>query len=265
VVCELVDVVLIPGEGAEPDPITFQPMSLTIRGSERLVVVAEDRDIRRQIFDCLGGLSVPASGGVHLFGHDSGKLSSQERRDLRRGQIGLFHPDVPLLSALTIEENLRLALELCADPHPPERLQELVERFDLDGCRHRYPSECGVESRIRAGLARALASRPLCLVADMVEGTDETERTLTLTALAAGLENSRTTAIMMLPMEEIPDWVHRAVQVSATGMAELARTDLVVDSVETAPESVASTAPEGTDDENADDAVDPAPELEEAA
>jgi phospholipid/cholesterol/gamma-HCH transport system ATP-binding protein len=114
------------------------------------------------------GLIRPDSGEVVVDGQNVGELDVQELNQLRR-DIGYVFQFAALFDSMNIADNVAMGLRRIPGMYEEEidsRVRECLALVDLDGVEDRYPSELSGGMLKRAGLARAIATRPKYLLYD---------------------------------------------------------------------------------------------------
>jgi ABC-2 type transport system ATP-binding protein len=113
------------------------------------------------IINMVLGVLEPTSGSVHVEGLD---VATQRVQALERTNFAAVY--APLPGNLTVIQNLRVFALLYGVKRSRERIEAVLDRFDL---RHFRDTKCGVLSsgeQTRAALAKALLNEPQLLLLD---------------------------------------------------------------------------------------------------
>jgi putative ABC transport system ATP-binding protein len=124
----------------------------------------------------LGCVDTPSSGSLLFENHDVSALPDAERSRMRLRKIGFVFQRFFLLPMLTAWENVELP-QAEAGASRDERRRRSAELLDYVGLSHRAhhrPSQLSGGEMQRIAIARALANRPVLLLAD--EPTGELDR-----------------------------------------------------------------------------------------
>ncbi len=114
------------------------------------------------------GLIQPTKGEVYYDGRPFHSISPRERKLIRR-EIGMLFQGTALFDYMTVGENVRFPLDMLtdmSDKEKEERVAYVLERVQLPGIQHMYPSELSGGMRKRVGLARAIVHNPKYLFCD---------------------------------------------------------------------------------------------------
>jgi putative ABC transport system ATP-binding protein len=152
----------------EVETHALRGVDLEISEGEFTSLVGPSGSGKTTMLQLMGCLDKPTSGRVVLKGQDISELNANKRADLRRGTIGFVFQYFALIPGLTAYENVELPLLLTGYKarERRERVNELLLGVGLsDRARHRPDQMSGGEQQ-RVAVARALATRPLLVLAD---------------------------------------------------------------------------------------------------
>ena len=119
----------------------------------------------------LAGLAPPTSGAVFIGTTELTALSENRSTALRRNKIGVVYQADNLLPALTVAQNIRLQLALCAETADAAgRTAQLLDLLGLTALADRLPDQLSGGQRSRVAVARAIVHRPTVILADEPTG-----------------------------------------------------------------------------------------------
>src|SRR6202167_4470509 len=140
-------------------------VNLDIAAGERVALTGESGSGKSTLLHLIAGLDRADSGEVRLADASVTGLSDADRAALRRDRLGLVFQQFNLIPSLNVEDNLvfqsRIAGRTDAAWHA-----ELVERLGLGGLLNRYPEQLSGGQQQPLAIGRALAVKPLLLLAD---------------------------------------------------------------------------------------------------
>ncbi|MBU6456988.1 MAG: ABC transporter ATP-binding protein [Bradyrhizobium sp.] len=149
--------------------VVLRGVNLDIAPGERVALTGESGSGKSTLLHLIAGLDGADSGEIRLAGASIGDLSDSGRAALRRDRLGLVFQQFNLIPSLNVEDNLAFQARI-AGRHDPAWHGELVERLGLGALLRRYPEQLSGGQQQRVAIGRALATRPLLVLADEPTG-----------------------------------------------------------------------------------------------
>lgn len=143
-------------------------LDLEVLDGETLSIIGFSGAGKSVILKHIVGLMRPNSGEVLVDGQDLSELDLEELNELRR-DIGYVFQFAALFDSMCIADNVAMGLRRIPGMYDEEimaRVRECLALVDLEGIGNRYPSQLSGGMLKRAGLARAIATRPKYLLYD---------------------------------------------------------------------------------------------------
>ncbi|WP_163994330.1 ABC transporter ATP-binding protein [Pyxidicoccus caerfyrddinensis] len=187
---------------AEGDTVreVLSGVRLSLHRGEFVVLLGRSGSGKSTLLNLISGIDVPSQGEVRVDGRDLGRLSERERTLLRRERIGFIFQAFNLLPTLTVEENVRLPLELNGHgaAESSAKARALLERVGLAARASSFPDRLSGGEQQRVAVARALAHSPPLLLADEPTGNlDETTARQVLDLLEGLTRQGNACALMV--------------------------------------------------------------------
>src|SRR6516164_220526 len=143
-------------------------VDLDIAAGERVALTGESGSGKSTLLHLIAGLDA-ADGEIRLNGDPVTDLSDADRAALRRDRLGLVFQQFNLIPSLSVEDNLAFQSRI-AGKHDAAWQAELTDRLGLGKLLRRYPEQLSGGQQQRVAIGRALATKPLLLLADEPTG-----------------------------------------------------------------------------------------------
>jgi putative ABC transport system ATP-binding protein len=174
-------------------------IDLEIRAGEYLAVCGPSGCGKTTLLSLLGLLDTPSEGSYVLAGEPVSTLSIAQRARVRARAIGFIFQAFNLIGDLTVYDNVELPLKYRGMP-AEERRTAALSALDRVGLLHRlrhYPAQLSGGQQQRVAVARAVAGRPLVLLADEPTGNLDSANGAEVTALLSELNAEGATLVVV--------------------------------------------------------------------
>ncbi len=155
-------------------------ISVSLKAGETLALCGPSGSGKSTLLNLLAGVIAPDAGEVWLTLPDGSmnlaSLSEKQRSAVRRRHMGYVFQFFNLVPTLTVRENVLLPLELAGREALAEEALSRLSSLGLDTRLNDFPETLSGGERQRTAIARALAHRPLLVLADEPTGNLDAER-----------------------------------------------------------------------------------------
>jgi putative ABC transport system ATP-binding protein len=168
---ELRDVTKVYREG-DAERAVLRGVNVTIRRGEICVLVGRSGSGKSTLLNLIGGIDVPTGGEIVVDGLRLAQASEAARTMFRRHHVGFVFQFFNLIPTLTVEENLRLPLELNGRSREAARTRvgALLTEVGLADRAAAFPEHLSGGEQQRVAVVRALVHEPLLVLADEPTG-----------------------------------------------------------------------------------------------
>lgn len=148
--------------------VVLDDISIEFQTGKTNLIIGRSGSGKTVLLKTLVGLHEPDSGDVWYDDTNFTRMDFRERRAIRK-DIGMIFQGGALLDSSTVEENVKLPLDLFTPQSEKEKMERVdfcLQRVRLENAKHLYPAELSGGMIKRVAIARAIVLNPRYLFCD---------------------------------------------------------------------------------------------------
>jgi len=192
--------------------VALEQIDFRIRPQEFISIVGQSGAGKTTLLRLLLKEEDPTEGEILVDGQNLNEINSKEI-PLYRRKIGAVFQDFKLLSNKTSYENIAFAMEAAgrSKEEIEEDIPEILKLVGLTERAHHFPYQLSGGEKQRVAIGRALAHRPVILIADEPTGNLDPLHTWDIIRLLSKINQMGTTVILATHDREIINTIGKRV------------------------------------------------------
>ena len=171
-IIELKNIEMTYNPGKENELKVLKGVDLKIQKGDMVALLGPSGSGKSTLMHIIGCLDRPTKGKVYIEGKDVYKLSDNELAMIRREKIGFIFQQFNLINVFTAVENVEMPIRIAGVKKDEARklAMQLLKLVKLEDRSGHFPNQLSGGELQRVATARALANKPLIVLADEPTG-----------------------------------------------------------------------------------------------
>ena len=174
----------------------FTDLNLTVGKGESLAILGESGSGKSTLLHIIAGLEKPTAGLVGFQKVDIWASNESERAKVRREKMAVIFQQFNLIPSLNIKDNIEFHAKIVGT-FDAEFVQNIVKLLKLEDILKKYPEQTSGGQQQRTAIARAVAAKPLLILADEPTGNLDEKNTISVIRILNRLVSKHQTTLLV--------------------------------------------------------------------
>lgn len=184
----------------DEEVVALNRINLKIFRGEICCIFGTSGSGKSTLLNQLAGMEKPTGGEILIDGINISKLNEDELASFRQDHTGFIFQSYNLLPAMTAVENVALPLMFkgMGKRERERRAADMLVKVGLSRRLHHFPNQMSGGQQQRAGIARALVTRPAVIFADEPTGNLDSKTTREIMAIVTKIARKLKQTIILV-------------------------------------------------------------------
>ena len=175
-------------------------ISFEVKKGEFVGVMGPSGSGKTTLLNVISTIDEVSAGHIYIEDKDITEINSKDIAKFRRENLGFIFQDFNLLDALTIHENIALALTIKRNKKDEidRKVLNAAKELGIEEILHKYPYEVSGGQKQRCACARALVTNPKLILADEPTGALDSRSAQMLIEKISNLNKELEATILMV-------------------------------------------------------------------
>ena len=174
----------------------FTDLNLTVGKGESLAILGESGSGKSTLLHIIAGLEKPTAGLVGFQDVDIWASNESKRAKVRREKMAVIFQQFNLIPSLNIKDNIEFHAKIVGT-FDAEFVQNIVKLLKLEDILKKYPEQTSGGQQQRTAIARAVAAKPLLILADEPTGNLDEKNTISVIKILNRLVGKHQTTLLV--------------------------------------------------------------------
>lgn len=194
--------------------LALDDVSFTLPDKGLVFIVGKSGSGKSTLLNMLGGLDEITSGDIVIGDKRFSKFTNKDFDDYRNSYLGFVFQDFCLIDELSVENNVRLALDLQGENCSKEKIADILEKVELSNFANRKPKQLSGGQRQRVAIARALVKSPKLILADEPTGNLDSKTAIQVLELLKKLSQEILVVIVSHNISDAERYADRIIELA---------------------------------------------------
>jgi len=179
-------------------------LDLIVQPAESIAILGQSGCGKSTLLNLLGGIDKPTQGQIVINKTDLNGLSESQITELRAENLGFVYQFHHLLKDFNALKNVMMPLLIQGESQAQAQTKalEILTTVGLDHRLNHLPSELSGGERQRIAIARAMVTKPNCLLADEPTGNLDNKNAIEVLNLMIELNQAHDSALIIVTHDE---------------------------------------------------------------